>query len=109
MWSESLAVSVGTWCLLLGSVNDLKNEERAGEMAQRLRALTAVPEVLSSISNNHKVAHNHLLWDLISSSGVSKESNSVLIYIFFFKKKNEEHLALNLEDTVHSTYCCCFY
>ena len=78
-------------------------------MAQRLRALTAVPEVLSSISNNHKVAHNHLLWDLISSSGVSKESNSVLIYIFFFKKKNEEHLALNLEDTVHSTYCCCFY
>jgi hypothetical protein len=33
---------------------------RAGEMAQWLRALTAPPEVLSSIPNNHRVAHNHL-------------------------------------------------
>jgi hypothetical protein len=33
---------------------------RAGEMAQRLRALTALPEVLSSIPSNHMVAHNHL-------------------------------------------------
>jgi hypothetical protein len=32
----------------------------AGEMAQRLRALTALPEVLSSIPSNHPVAHNHL-------------------------------------------------
>jgi hypothetical protein len=33
----------------------------AGKMAQRLRALTALPEVLTSIpSNNHMVAHNHL-------------------------------------------------
>jgi hypothetical protein len=32
----------------------------AGEMAQRLRALTAVPEVLSSIPSNHMVAHSHL-------------------------------------------------
>jgi hypothetical protein len=31
-----------------------------GEMAQWLRALTALPEVLSSISSNHMVAHNHL-------------------------------------------------
>ena len=31
----------------------------AGEMAQRLRALTALPEVLSSIPSNHMVAHNH--------------------------------------------------
>jgi hypothetical protein len=30
---------------------------RAGEMAQWLRALTAVPEVLSSIPSNHMVAH----------------------------------------------------
>jgi hypothetical protein len=30
------------------------------EMAQWLRALTALPEVLSSIPNNHLVAHNHL-------------------------------------------------
>jgi L-2-hydroxyglutarate oxidase LhgO len=32
----------------------------AGGMAQRLRALTALPEVLSSIPSNHMVAHNHL-------------------------------------------------
>jgi hypothetical protein len=40
-----------------------KNKElsqRAGEMAQRLRALTALPEVLSSILSNHIVAHIHL-------------------------------------------------
>jgi hypothetical protein len=32
----------------------------AGEMAQWLRALTALLEVLSSIPSNHMVAHNHL-------------------------------------------------
>jgi hypothetical protein len=30
-----------------------------GEIAQWLRALTALPEVLSSIPSNHMVAHNH--------------------------------------------------
>jgi len=52
----------------------------AGEMAQWLRALTVLPEVLSSIPSNHMVAHNHLSWDLIPSSGVSEDSYSVLIY-----------------------------
>jgi hypothetical protein len=33
---------------------------RAREMAQQLRALTALPEVLSSIPSNLMVAHNHL-------------------------------------------------
>jgi hypothetical protein len=32
----------------------------AGEMDQQLRALTALPEALSSIPSNHMVAHNHL-------------------------------------------------
>jgi hypothetical protein len=32
----------------------------AGEMAQQLRALTALPEVLSSIPSSHMVTHNHL-------------------------------------------------
>ena len=41
---------------------DIKNPGiRAGEMAQRLRALPALPKVLSSIPSNHMVAHNHLL------------------------------------------------
>jgi len=35
-------------------------EEGAGERAQQLRALTALPEVLSSVPSNHMVAHNHL-------------------------------------------------
>jgi hypothetical protein len=32
----------------------------AGEMAQRLKTLTALPKVLSSDPSNHMVAHNHL-------------------------------------------------
>jgi hypothetical protein len=48
-------------------------------MAQWLRALTALPEVLSSIPSKHMVAHNHLYWDLMPSSGVSEDSYSVLI------------------------------
>jgi hypothetical protein len=32
----------------------------AGEMAQRIRALTALPKALNSNPSNHMVAHNHL-------------------------------------------------
>jgi hypothetical protein len=32
----------------------------AGEMAQQVRALTALPKFLSSILSNHMMAHNHL-------------------------------------------------
>ena len=32
----------------------------AGEMAQQVRALTALPKGLGSNPRNHKVAHNHL-------------------------------------------------
>jgi hypothetical protein len=38
----------------------LRTQWRAGEMAQQLRALTALLEVLSSIPSNHMVAHNYL-------------------------------------------------
>jgi hypothetical protein len=44
-------------------------------MAQWLRALTTLLEVLSSVPSHHMVAHNHLQWGLMPSSGVSKESN----------------------------------
>jgi hypothetical protein len=37
-----------------------ENNVGAGEMAQWLRALTALPEDPSSIPSNHMVAHNHL-------------------------------------------------
>ena len=60
---------------------DLDCGRRAGEMAQRLRALTAIPEVLSSNPSNHMVAHNNLQWDPMPSSGVSEDSCSVVIYI----------------------------
>jgi hypothetical protein len=49
-------------------------------MAQLLRALIALPEVLSSIPSNHMAAHNHLKWDLMLSYGMSEDCNSVLKY-----------------------------
>jgi hypothetical protein len=42
------------------SSRPVKNPDTPEEMAQRLRALTALPKVLSSIPSNHMVAHNHL-------------------------------------------------
>jgi hypothetical protein len=39
-------------------------------MAQRLRALAALSEALSSSPSNHIVAHNHVHWDLMPSSGM---------------------------------------
>jgi hypothetical protein len=38
----------------------LRKRSRAGEMAQQLRALTALPKVLSSNPSNYMVVHNHL-------------------------------------------------
>jgi hypothetical protein len=40
--------------------------------AQGLRALSALPVVLTSIFNNHVVTHNYLYWNLMSSSGMQK-------------------------------------
>jgi hypothetical protein len=55
--------------ILGGKCTCLKNVyDCTGEMAQRLGALTALPEVLSSIPSNHMVAHNHLSWDLMPFS-----------------------------------------
>jgi hypothetical protein len=47
-------------------------------MVQWLRALAGLPKFLSSIPSNHMVAHNHLSWDQVPSSGVSEDSNNVL-------------------------------
>jgi hypothetical protein len=38
---------------------EYKEKDQAGEMAQRLRAPTALPKVLSSNPSNQMVAHNH--------------------------------------------------
>ena len=50
-------------------------------MAQRLGALAALLEVLGSVPGSHMVAHGHLRWDLMSSSGASEGGYGVLIYI----------------------------
>jgi hypothetical protein len=52
----------------------------AGEMAQQLRAPTALSKVLSSNPSNHVVTHNHSERNLMLSSGVSEDSYSVLTY-----------------------------
>jgi hypothetical protein len=44
----------------LGTKNSFSGTGRAGEMAQRLGALTALPKVLSSTPSNYMVVHNHL-------------------------------------------------
>ena len=61
-------------------------------MAQPLRELSAVPEVLSSISSNFMVAHNHLYWDPIPSSGMQMYMQIEHLYInqFYGKKKTNE-------------------
>jgi len=41
----------------------------AGKMVQQLRAVAAPPEVLGSVPSNHMVAHNHLQWEPMPSSG----------------------------------------
>jgi hypothetical protein len=48
-------------------------------MAQQLRTLTALPEVLSSIPSNHMVAYKHLKWNPMPSSGMSEDSYCLLI------------------------------
>jgi hypothetical protein len=50
-------------------------------MAQWLRVLTALPEVMSSIPSIHMVAYNHPRWGLTPSSGVPEDSYSVFISI----------------------------
>ena len=52
-------------------------KKQAGEMTQQLRALTALPKVLSSIPSFDMVAYNHLYWNLMSPSGVCPKTASV--------------------------------
>jgi hypothetical protein len=67
-------------------------------MAQRLRALTALPKVLSSIPRKHMVAHNHLEWDLMPSSGMPKKNNySVLMNVINKSLKNNPPPYLHLD------------
>jgi hypothetical protein len=87
VWGAGFEVSfaqaqprVGYSFFLLPADQDV--QLRAGEMAQWLRALTALPKVLSSIPSNHMVAHNHLQCDLMPSCvSEGKTTTHVLMYI----------------------------
>jgi hypothetical protein len=68
-------------CMHSGRLFSKEKNCQAGGMAQRFRALAALSEVLSSIPSNYMVAHNHLQWDPMTSSGVSEDSYSVFTYI----------------------------
>lgn len=57
----------------------IKYWHRAGEMAQRPRALAVLPEVLSSIPNNHIMALNHLLYHGMHA-GIHTEHSYVLAW-----------------------------
>ena len=48
------------WIVYYMNSEFIKIRSGAGEMAQQVRALTALPKVLSSNPSNHMVAHNHL-------------------------------------------------
>jgi DNA repair protein RadC len=61
-------------------ITHLRTTTRAGELAQWVRALTALSKVLSSNPSNHMVAHNHPQRDLMPSFGVSEDSYNVLMY-----------------------------
>lgn len=41
-------------------LSSFRTSWEAGEMAHRLRALSGLPEVLSSVPSNHMVIYNHL-------------------------------------------------
>jgi hypothetical protein len=57
------------------SAFDFKVGSRAGERDGSVCKSTAFS---SRGPSNHMVARNHLLWDLMSSSGASENSNNVL-------------------------------
>jgi hypothetical protein len=49
-------------------------------MTRWLRALDALPKVLSSYPSNHMVVHNHMQCVLTPSSGVSHDNYGVLLH-----------------------------
>ena len=59
-----------------------------GEVAQWLRALIALPEVLSSILSTHMAALNYLSWGIVPSSGMKTSiliEHSHIKYIYKYK------------------------
>lgn len=53
----SVVTTLGT---LEAVITCFHEQSGARETAQRLKALTAIAEVLSSVLSNHMVTHNHL-------------------------------------------------
>jgi hypothetical protein len=59
LWGRSSVTDEGFGQARTKSVK-YKSKQGAGEMAQWLRALTALPKDLGSIPRTHMVAHSHL-------------------------------------------------
>jgi hypothetical protein len=58
--AEHCSLALGKLRTLVKDITTSRSFLGAGKMAQWLRALTALPEVLSSIPSNCIVAHNYL-------------------------------------------------
>jgi hypothetical protein len=89
---------------------DIEFNHRAGEMAQRLRALTALQKVVSSSPSNYMVAYNHLYsYRLLvyikqmNKSFFKKLKNKVRQYFNLKKKKEFNHLGDQPPDTLQVT------
>jgi hypothetical protein len=57
---DSFSLNAHFLCFGLDLHEIRKNDGVTGEVAQRLRAQTALPKVPSSNPSNHMVTHNHL-------------------------------------------------
>ena len=69
-------------------------------MAQQLKGLTALPEVLSSISSNYMVAHNYLQSRLITSYGIPEDGYSMNL------KKKGEYLSQDFREGINIIKVC---
>jgi hypothetical protein len=72
-------------------------------MAQRIRALAALPKVLSLSPSNHMVAYNHLYFNLVPSSGLQAYMQAE--WCIHNKKRNYFwNISLVLQILLFSTY-----
>ena len=73
-------------------------------MAQRLRALTTLIEVLSSIPSNHMGTHNHLQLSPVPSSCASEDNENV-IHIYKINKSLRKFTQHNCTLTEYMFQC----
>jgi hypothetical protein len=70
--------------------NNNNNKLWSGEMSQRLRALAALPEVLSSIPSNHMVAPYNEIWCPLLACRHTCRQNALYIVNKSLKRKKKK-------------------